>query len=495
MAVLKPPSAFMLPTSTSPRVGSIKRPPSVGSQTLSPDLRDVCLQASDNSARCSVSRLVQYISDITSGETSHETLHDDNEVVDVQFQPLWEALTNMGSLYVEQTEKVQKLSAAVHRTVPVTMEHQRTVQNLEAEKTNFRAQIEEMAETISLLEKRMECQGRVLAIQEKTLTTDGTYQKMLEAWRNKVLQMLVEKEMENIVEKRECFSLQSQVDKLEKLRQKHEDEIELLTNKNTDLRANLRLKEKHVQQITNELSVAKHSELKYDQLNVFINNTCTTLTDNIFNMGENFEKFLPNQNVISEKLSCYEEQIERVSDKLTVLQSLYAEKEKFYSDKLEHLLIEHTQPFLTVPKCSAPSQTELAWDEHERNISLLEEKLKEQGHKTSRLLVEKGVVSSNLAETEAAKCDLKHELDYLRNQVTALTKRHSEEVTALQKRESKAAIRAKHLEREVGKKEVELQGLESGFRERWETEVGRFRETVSSLENENCDLKQALRKG
>ena len=494
MAVLKPPSAFMLPDSGILSVNSKSVLPSKESQTLIVDRKDVCFQTSPGgSMETSVSQLEQYVFDILAGRVDDEKLPGDGSV-DVPFRPLWEALSNLGTAHMEQSEKVQKLSAAVHRTVPETLEQQRIVQNLEVEKANLSSQIDEMSETISLLEKRMECQNKVLAIQEKTLTTDGKQQKMLEAWRNKVLQMLVEKEMGNIEDKRVGFALQSQIEKLEKLCRKQEDEIELVINKNSDLLANLRLKDKHIQQITNELSIAKHSELKFDQLNIFINNTCTTLADNICNMGDNFEKFLPNQGVISEKLGLYEEQIERISDKLAVLQSLYSEKEKFYSEKLENLLIEHTQPLQPVPKSSASSQTELSWEEMERKISLLEEKLADQENKTSKLLVEKGVVSSHLAEAEAAKCDMKHELEHLRNQVNTLTDRHSTEVAALQKRESKAAIRAKHLERQVKKKEMELEGLEREFRERWQLETDKFQERISGLENENSSLRQALRK-
>ena len=494
MAVLLPPSAFMVPPNPATRQNTTTEPqrPSQQSQTPVIELRDISAQTSDNNI---ITDLVQFVSDIISEEVpnSKSSLNKGSDV-DVQFEPLWEVLFDLSSSYRDKSDKIQKLSAAVHRTVPETLEHQRIAQNLDNENKELRSEIDGMSETISLLEKRMECQSKVLAIQEKTLTTEPKTQKMLEAWRKKVLQMLIEREMDNIEEKRAGFALESQIQKLENLCRKQEDEIELLRNKNADLLANLRLKDKHIQQISSELSVAKLSAVKFDQLNVFINNTCTTLTENISHMGENFERFLPDQNVISEKLSLHEEQIERISGKLNVLQSLYVEKEKFYSDKLEDLLIEHTQPLLPAPKTSVLSQTEVFWEDVERSLGSLEGKLTEQQSRTSQLLVEKGVISSQLAEAEAAKFDLKRTLDQLRDQLTSMTERHSEEVVGLQKRESKAAIRAKHLERQVVKKEGELEELEKEFRERWEEEVERFREKITGLENENTSLRQALRK-
>ena len=490
MSVLMPPSAFKLPGSGERSFYCDLRNKTVATQaTVENSTSDTQTCSSD--VLENITELEDYISRIVSADR----MVSRPLVSDTQFEPIWSALSKLEESFFEKVDTVDRLSAAVHRTVPESLEHQRLVQNLDANNQILENEIIEKSETISLLEKRLECQGKVLTIQEKTLTTDGTQQKMLKAWRQKVLQMLVEKEMGNVSEFKTEMVLKSQIEKLEKACRTKESEVEILTNKNADLLANLKLKDKHIHSITNELSLTKHSEMKFDQLNALTCKTHDTLFENISNMGENFEQFLHNQGAITEKLTFYEEQIIRISESVIILQSLYAEKEEFYSNKLESLLVEHTKPLQPVPRGTSHSQTETTWSEVESNTSLLNTRILEHSTQISSLTVEKGLVSAQLAEAEAARCELKHKLSDLRDQVSTKSNQHEEDVMILQKRESKAAIRAKHVERLLTKREEDIQLLEEEFTARWTTEVDQFQSQLQVLKNENLSLKQALKRG
>ena len=518
MSILKPPSAFSIPNvDKSPSYPDFKfklpaiqshasSKTTVSTQSTPQDttkVRDTAEtqatveQLTSETQTChsfvnrTITELEDYILKIISKDQKISKPCD----TDSEFEGVWEALSKLESSFYEKTDTIEKLSTAVHRTIPESLEQQRVVQSLEDDKQGLEKEIEEMAETMALLEKRMECQSKVLAIQEKTLTTDGSYQKMLEAWRHKVLEMLVEKEMGNVADFRTEMALKSQVEKLEKTCRKNEVEVEILSNKNSDLLANLKLKDKHISTITNELSLAKQSEIKYEQMNELIKKANNSLCENISSMGENFEQFIPNHNSIAEKLAIYEVQIDRISESVVILQSLYAEKEEFYSNKLESLLTEHTKPLQPVAKSTSQSQTESSWHEIEGNTSLLNDRISEHSTKINSLTVDKGLITSQLAEAEAARCDLKHQLTNLREQLSTKCSEHEEEVVHLQKRESKAAIRAKHVERQLARKEEDIATLEREFSERWKVEVDQIQGQVQVLKNENSSLKQALKRG
>ena len=487
--MLKPPSAFQLRPSPSNDTAALHQ--DKGAQTF------INAFSVESQTECSTQRFLcnftSFIDNLLSGSTSTNANLDVSEAPP-DLQQLCENIAKLGSSYIDKCTAVTKLTAAVQRTVPETVEHQRTVQSLQQENYRLEQELEGVRETVSLLEKRMECQSRVLSIQEKGLSGDGSVQGMLKAWRTKVLQMLIEKEMDSAVDNREQMSLNSKIQKLEKSCDSLKSEVELMKNKNCDLQANIRLKDKHIQSLTNELSSAKLSQQKHDQMALFIERTCCTVADKVTDFSTNIDRYLPNRDTLLDKLAMYEEQICRISENVLLLQSISSEKEEFYNNKLESLLVEHTRP-VRVQCASAHVQTELDWGEIAVQEEHLRARISEQQGELSAVLLEKGVNSSRLAEAETAVADFKSTISLLREQLSCAETRHIEEVSGVQKRETKAAMRAKQLERLLVRKEGELGELEVEVHEKWKEEVEGWEEKVGRLRRDNENLKQAIRKG
>ena len=405
------------------------------------------------------------------------------------FSGLVPHLSNLRSQLKASDDKVKLMEDAIRRTVPNNLELQESYSKLQTTNSDLEATITELKETTELLEKRLESQLKVMDIQDEGLTRGNvTYQNILRGWRRKVLEMLVEKELNTMCEDRQNLQLMSQNDELQKKLRDKVTECELLLAKQQDMKANLRLKDKVISNMTNEISTLAAGKENQAEVRLtfeeFVKNLASTVT-------ESEQKLIvPTLSIINDMLENYDCQIAKLNGQVQRLKMLYHEKEKFFSQKLEILLTKHTTPKTLSHNFS---QTAYSWAKLEAESQYLKSRIVELEHKLNNTFIEKGLMSSQLGENSQKVADLKNEIRDLQERISKMASNHEKELSEQHKRECKAAIHAKHLERKLQGKDEQHKLEQLQLKHFFTEQIEKLKTEVASLKNENGSLRRVLK--